>query len=191
MDTTTPTLAVDTNDPAGPPPGDPAPVRRARWPWVLGILGVLVGARVFFNRVALQPVAMTEVPAPEAASAECTSLIDALPSTLADLKRAELAEPAPEGAAAWQADADPDPVILRCGLGRPDDFVVSSPLQVVDDVSWFRIGDQGRTTWVAVDRPVYVALTLPDGSGPTPIQLMSGAVAKAMPAVKPSPGPVR
>jgi hypothetical protein len=42
-----------------------------------------------------------------------------------------------------------------------------------------------------VDRPVYVALTLPDGSGPTPIQLISAAVAKAMPAVPVNPAPVR
>jgi hypothetical protein len=62
---------------------------------------------------------------------------------------------------------------------------------VVDDVDWFRIGDEGRSTWITVDRPVYIGLTLPDGSGPTPIQLISEAVAKAMPAVPVNPGPVR
>jgi hypothetical protein len=44
---------------------------------------------------------------------------------------------------------------------------------------------------VTVGRPVYVALTLPDGSGPTPIQLLSRAVAQAMPATPVNPGPVR
>ena len=54
--------------------------------------------------------------------------------------------------------------------------MVGSPLQVVDDVPWFRVAERpARTTWFAVDRPVYVALTLPDGSGPTPIQLLSTA----------------
>jgi hypothetical protein len=76
-------------------------------------------------------------------------------------------------------------------LERPDDFVVGAPLQVVDDVDWFRIGDEGRSTWITVDRPVYIALTLPDGSGPSPIQLISTAVAKAMPAIPVNPGPVR
>ena len=38
---------------------------------------------------------------------------------------------------------------------------------MVDRVSWFRLADPDtrRSTWVCVDRPVYVALTLPDGSG--------------------------
>ena len=66
-----------------------------------------------------------------------------------------------------------------------------APIQVVDEVDWFRVGDQGRSTWFTVDRPVYVALTLPDGSGPTPIQLISAAVAKAMPAIPVNPAPVR
>ena len=73
-------------------------------------------------------------------------------------------------------------------IGHPPQRRVKSLDRPRDRV---RIGDEGRTTWVAVDRPVYVALTLPDGSGPTPIQVISGAVTKAMPAVKPNPGPVR
>ena len=101
------------------------------------------------------------------------------PNASATTSGPPLAEPAPVGAAAWQADPDAEPVILRCGLERPVDFVAGTPLQVVDDVDWFRIGDEGRSTWITVDRPVYVALTLPDGSGPTPIQLISTAVAKA------------
>ncbi|CQD11728.1 hypothetical protein BN970_02381 [Mycolicibacterium conceptionense] len=66
-------------------------------------------------------------------------------------------------------------MVLRCGLERPADFVVGTPLQVVDEVQWFRVGeagpaadDQGRSTWYAVDRPVYVALTLPAGPGRHP-----------------------
>jgi hypothetical protein len=43
---------------------------------------------------------------------------------------------------------------------------------------------------VTVDRPVYVALTLPDGSGPSPIQVVSKAVAATMPAVPVNPAPV-
>lgn len=137
------------------------------------------------------PVAIAAAPAPDADGDACHTLLAGLPDALGDYHRAAAVEPVPAGAAAWQGDGGAEPVILRCGLGRPEDFVASSPLQMVDDVSWFRIGDQGRTTWITVDRPVYVALTLPDGSGPTPIQLISGAVAKAMPAVKPNPGPVR
>lgn len=81
-------------------------------------------------------------------------------------------------------------MILRCGIDRPLEFVVGAPIQQVDDVAWFRIADTGRTTWVAVDRPVFVALTLPDGSGPSPIQLVSTAVAQAMPVAPIEPGPL-
>lgn len=73
-------------------------------------------------------------------------------------------------------------MILRCGLGRPAEFVVGAPIQMVDAVSWFRLQDPDSTriTWVCVDRPVYVAVTLPDGSGPTPIQELSGAIERTM-----------
>jgi hypothetical protein len=137
------------------------------------------------------PVAIAAAPAPQADSDGCKALMKDLPDDLDDYHRAEAMAPAPASAAAWQNEPGSDLVVLRCGIGRPDDFSASAPLQAVDDVLWFRIPGVDRTTWVAVDRPVYVALTLPEGSGPTPIQLLSRAVAKAMPAVVPDPGPVR
>ncbi|OFT56487.1 hypothetical protein HMPREF3151_10295 [Corynebacterium sp. HMSC05H05] len=138
------------------------------------VLGVLVGARVFFNRVALQPVAMTQVPAPEASSAECTSLIDALPATLADLKRAELAEPAPEGAAAWQASST-ERITLRCGVDAPAQYTPYSQPEDIDGARWLRVNDAtpGSTlaTWFTVDRSPVLAVTadveqLRDGAAP-------------------------
>jgi hypothetical protein len=158
---------------------------------VAAVVGLLVVAALRQTPPQPTPVAIAAAPAPDAEGDACRTLMARLPDQLGDYRRAVAAEPAPAGAAAWRTDDGGEPVILRCGLERPDDFVVGTPLQGVDDVNWFRIGDQGRTTWVAVDRPVYVALTLPDGSGPTPIQLISGALAAAMPAVKPNPGPVR
>ena len=136
-------------------------------------------------------VAIVSVPAPGADSADCRALSDALPAELGDFGRAPVAEPAPVGAAAWRASPDAEPVILRCGVDRPAEFVIGSPLQVVDDVAWFQISDQGRSTWYTVDRPVYVALTLPADSGPTPIQEISRAIAKSLPAKAVDGGPVR
>jgi hypothetical protein len=156
---------------------------------VAAVIGVLVFATIRQKPEGQRPVAIASVPAPQAGGDACRALFAALPDRLGDYQRAPVAEPAPVGAAAWQADPDAEPLILRCGLDRPVDFVAGTPIQVVDDVDWFRIGDEGRSTWIAVDRPVYVALTLPDGSGPTPIQLISAAVAKAMPAVPVNPGP--
>jgi hypothetical protein len=156
---------------------------------VAAVIGVLVFATIRQKPEGQRPVAIASVPAPQAGGDACRALFAVLPDRLGDYQRAPAAEPAPVGAAAWQADPDAEPLILRCGLDRPVGFVAGTPIQVVDDVDWFRIGDEGRSTWIAVDRPVYVALTLPDGSGPTPIQLISAAVAKAMPAVPVNPGP--
>ncbi|MGV0742029.1 DUF3515 domain-containing protein [Mycolicibacterium sp. XJ870] len=147
-----------------------------------------------------QPVAISSIPAPQADSAECHALLGALPEQLGDYRRAPTVEPTPAGTAAWRAGSDTEPVILRCGLDRPGDFVVGVPLQVVDAVQWFRITDPGtvgkatddtRSTWYAVDRPVYVALTLPSGSGPTPIQQISGQIARTMAAQPIDPAPAR
>ncbi|MGV0739161.1 DUF3515 domain-containing protein [Mycobacterium sp. DBP42] len=145
-----------------------------------------------------QPVAIPAIPAPQADSQQCHDLLNALPEQLGDFRRAPTVDPTPPATAAWRAQPDTEPVVLRCGLERPADFVVGTPLQVVDEVQWFRVGeagpaadDQGRSTWYAVDRPVYVALTLPAGSGPTPIQQISGQIARTMGAQEPAPGQVR
>ncbi|MGO4442983.1 DUF3515 domain-containing protein [Mycobacterium sp. 2YAF39] len=169
------------------------------------VVAVLVVAAMRQSPAAEQPVAIVSVPAPQADSADCHALVDALPERLGDYQRTTVADPAPPAAAAWRTAPDAEAVILRCGLDRPTEFVVGSPLQVVDAVSWFRVGeagageepggdpiaDQGRSTWFAVDRRVYVALTLPAGSGPTPIQEISRLIAKSLPAKAVDPAPVR
>jgi hypothetical protein len=135
------------------------------------------------------PVAIAAVPAPAADSPECTALLAALPESLGDLPRAETAQPTPAGTAAWRGDTEP--VILRCGLDRPAEFVVGAPIQMVDDIGWFRLDDADtrRSTWVSVDREVYVALTLPADSGSGPIQTLSAVIARTMAAVPIRPGP--
>jgi uncharacterized protein DUF3515 len=158
---------------------------------VAAVAAVLVIAAVRQLPEQLRPVPIVSVPAPQADSPQCSALMAALPNELGDYRRAEAAQPAPKSAAAWQTSPDADPVILRCGLERPAEFVVGSPLQVVDGVSWFEVTDADRSTWFAVDRPVYIALTLPTGSGPTPIQQISDATANAMPARPPDPAPAR
>jgi len=142
-----------------------------------------------------QPVVLPAVAAPQATNAACRALADALPQRLGDYQRASLAQPAPPGAAAWRTGPDGEPVVLRCGLDRPAEFVVGSPIQVVQ---WFEVpggrqsaGEAGRSTWYTVDRPVYVALTLPAGSGPTPIQQLSEVIDHTVAAVPIDPGQAR
>lgn len=140
------------------------------------------------GRTPAEPVRLAAVPAPDAEGPECRSVLDALPEHLGDFRRAELAAPAPLGAAAWTGD-DGGSVVLRCGLDRPADFVVGSPIQMVDHVRWFEVREGDRATWYAVDRKVYLALTLPPGSGPTPIQVLSDLIDGSLDAVAIRPGP--
>jgi hypothetical protein len=159
----------------------------------IGVILAIAATR----RAPQQPVILPAAPAPHATDAACRALADALPQRLGDYQRAPLAQPAPPGAAAWRSGSG-EPVVLRCGLDRPADFVVGSPIQAVDRVQWFEVaagqqsaGEAARSTWYTVDRPVYVALTLPAGSGPTPIQQLSAVIDRAMPAVPIDPAPAR
>ena len=158
---------------------------------VVAIVAVLAIAAIRQSPPQQQPVPIASVPAPRAESPECRALMAALPEQLGDYRRVPAADPAPAGAAAWQAAQDAEPVILRCGLDRPAEFVVGAPIQVVDAVQWFEVTDEGRSTWFAVDRPVYIALTLPSGSGPTPIQQISEVIAQTVPAKPIDPAPAR
>jgi hypothetical protein len=149
----------------------------------IGVILVIAATR----QAPLPPVALPAVAAPQASNPACGALIQALPERLGDYQRAQLAQPAPEGATAWRAGSGSEPVVLRCGLDRPADFVVGSPIQVVDRVQWFQVA----ATWYTVDRPVYIALTLPAGSGPTPIQELSEVIDRTIAAVPINPAPAR
>lgn len=154
-------------------------------------IGVVLAVAVSL-RAPPAPVPIAAVPAAQAQSPECEALLAALPDRLGAYRRAPTAEPTPAGTAAWRGDSETgtNPIIMRCGLDRPAEFVRGAPIQMVDRVQWFRLQDPDtrRSTWVCVDRPVYVALTLPDGSGPAPIQMLSAVLERTMPTVPIRPG---
>ena len=156
---------------------------------VAAIAGVLTFAAA--RQTPPAPVAIGAVPAPRAQSPECQALMSTLPDRLGAYQRAATADPTPPGTAAWRTDTGP--IVLRCGLERPDEFVVGAPIQMVNDVSWFRLDDPDApsSTWLCVDRAAYVALTLPYGAGPDPIQAMSGVIERTMPTIPIRPGPPR
>jgi hypothetical protein len=162
---------------------------------LLGIaaVGTVLAVAAAHQRPTNAPVAIASAPAPEADSAGCHALLEAVPDRLGDYQRAPVIQPTPAGTAAWREPDGGDPVIVRCGLDRPAEFVVGSAIQVVNAVQWFRIDDpvSDVSTWVAVDRAVYVALTLPKRSGPAPIQRLSDAIADVLPAEPIRPGPPR
>ncbi|MFZ2528904.1 MAG: DUF3515 domain-containing protein [Rhodococcus sp. (in: high G+C Gram-positive bacteria)] len=160
----------------------------------IALLAGIVVAAVIINRTpVLGPLAVGPVPAPNAESDACTDLAAALPEKLGDYTRAELVEPVPAGTAAWQI-ADAEPVVLRCGLDRPNEFDAATALQIVDGVQWFEVSGEAEgiaaSTWFAVDRPVYVALTVPNGSGPTPLQEVSATLNATLPQQPIDPAPV-
>jgi hypothetical protein len=189
---------MDNQTGNGPTPdfdGPPRALIIAALVLAIGAVGAVLAIAATHNAPP-QPVPIPAVPAPQAQSPPCRTLFEALPQQLGDYRRAPAAQPTPPGAAAWRAASDSEPVLLRCGLDRPAAFVVGAPIQVVDRVQWFEQsgpgagGEAARSTWYTVDRPVYVALTLPPGSGPTPIQQLSGLIDHTLPVVPISPAPV-
>jgi hypothetical protein len=167
--------------------GPPRAVLIAALVLAVGALGVILAIAATHHQPR-KPLAIPAVLAPHAQDASCRALLTGLPQRLGDYQRAPLAQPQPPGSAAWWTSGDSEPVVLRCGLDRPADFIVGSPIQVVDRVQWFEVREDDRATWYTVDRPVYVALTLPSGSGPTPIQQLSELIDHTMPAVPIRPG---
>lgn len=126
------------------------------------VLGVVVGAKVVFERAAKQPVPMSDLPAPLADSPECTAFLDTLPDELIGHDRAEILEPAPDGVAAWSSSST-ERVTLRCGVDLPLQYTPYAPTENVDGVEWLRITDAtpGSTlqTWYTVDREQVIAVT--------------------------------
>lgn len=157
------------------------------------LVGVVVAAVFMARNPEVGPVGLGPVPAPDAESQSCADVVAALPEQVGDFARAPLADPAPVGAAAWQSSEGGE-IVFRCGLERPAEFDAAASLQIVNGVEWFEVSgaDQGleASTWFVVDRPVYIALTVPDGSGPTPLQDVSTVVAEILPQQEIDPAPV-
>ncbi|MEU4803528.1 DUF3515 domain-containing protein [Actinosynnema sp. NPDC023587] len=132
------------------------------------------------------PLPLVPVPAPAAESADCQALLSKLPMQLvsngATLPRRELTAPAPAGAVAW-GDARHEPIVLRCGLDRPGDLTPTSELRGISDVQWLVLTEGGSSTWYVVDRPAYVALTVPSDAGTGPLQDISTTIRDTLPAV--------
>lgn len=128
------------------------------------------------------PLAVVPVDAPQAGDARCAGLLAALdgdlPAGTTTLESRRLAAPVQVGVRAWAAS--PVPVVLRCGLPRPAELTPTSALLEIDGVRWLLLDDglpqPAIVTYIAVDRPVYVALTVPTGVGSGPVQAVADVV---------------
>jgi hypothetical protein len=110
-----------------------------------------------------------EVDAPELsgeAARTCTSLVDALPSTV-DGAGQRTVEPSGAPAAAW---GDPA-IVLRCGVAMPDEFDDFATCQETNGVGWFipeeqMTGAAEEITMTTIGRVVNVEVVLPSEHWP-------------------------
>lgn len=161
------------------------------------VLGVIIASQVLGGSETDQaapttpprptgPLALVAVDAPDAGTPTCANLVDALPAELPSngkkLKRLAIADPAPPAAAAWAGDRG-EPVVLRCGLTKPAELGATAGLRLIDDkLYWLPVEGDGATTWYTVDRPVYIAVTIPSDAGTGVVQELSDTIAQAVPA---------
>lgn len=130
------------------------------------------------------PLALPPAPAPKAQTPQCAEVLSNLPNELLVrgelVPRRPLAQPAPPSTVAW-GDAEHDPVIVRCGLEAPAELTPTSQLADISRVGWLDLSAGDTTSWLAVDRPVYVALTAPGDSGTGPVQDLSAVLGRTLP----------
>jgi hypothetical protein len=133
--------------------------------------------------LATGPVPVAAVGQPGANSAACRALMAKLPTDLSGSKERAVEGGGNQSVAAW---GDPA-VILRCGLETPQELNCSSALTQVDDVAWLQLADDGSpaTTYIAADRSVRIAVTLPSGSGTGQIQEISDVISATLEARQP------
>ncbi|MFJ9369277.1 DUF3515 domain-containing protein [Nocardia sp. NPDC101769] len=167
------------------------------------VVGLLVMGVLANRHHSRDPLVLGAVPAPTASGPECAALMPALPDKIGDYTTSELVQPAPPATHAWQLPDGGDPIVVRCGLDRPLEFVKSSSMNQIQTsraasgdtgVNWFEVRDQtsGVTsgTYWAVDRGVYIALTMPDNAGPGPLQDISAAIQQTIPQKPIDPNPI-
>lgn len=132
---------------------------------IVAVLAVIIVAKVVQDDQAAKPVSLSNPELPDNDSPACTDLVAALPDRLHGLVRAELADPAPAGAAVWRNIED-DRITLRCGVSMPTQYNALATTQDIDGVKWLKItddADASLATWFAVGRSPIVAVTTESG----------------------------
>lgn len=149
----------------------------------LAVAIVLAKNKLAEPAIANPPLPVSDgVGQPGADTPACKALMPALPDKLAGASRRTL-EGAVDAVAAW---GDPA-VILRCGIDSPQELTCSAALVQVNGVSWLQLTEDGldSTTYIAADRSVRIAVTVPTGSGTGAIGQLSDVVAAKLPVRAP------
>jgi hypothetical protein len=136
--------------------------------------------------------AVVSVAAPtpsEAALSPCAQVQSALPVQLEGyLPR--IVYPYPDASAPVVAWGDPA-IIFQCGVPKPADLKPESTAlgyQVNGDIYWFQTSDSKNNIFTAVDRAVFIRVTVPKAYPQPPLPTLSDAIASVLPAVCHFPG---
>ena len=132
------------------------------------------------------PVVSVDVPpvTPQAQTS-CPALMSKLPLELAEEQSRRVRSASPF-AYAW---GDPATVLI-CGVARPAGFSATSGLIQINGVQWYvDTSSKQKVVWTAVDRPVYVQVTVSADTDSAPVTALSTVIATAMPQQTPQPGP--
>jgi Protein of unknown function (DUF3515) len=95
-----------------------------------------------------------------------------------------IVHPYPDDSAAVVAWGNPA-IVLQCGVPRPTGLTVDSSALVllVDGINWLPVGDSKTTVFTAIDRVVYIQVTVPKSYAQPPLASISDAIAGVLPAV--------
>jgi hypothetical protein len=131
------------------------------------------------------PVLPVQVPpvTPEA-DASCPAVMAGLPLELVGETSRRVDSDSPY-AYAW---GDP-PVVLVCGVDRPEGWVVGVSAIQINGVQWF-VDDSApdTTVWTTVDRPVHIEMQVPATVDSAPVTVLSTHIAAALEYREPTPG---
>ena len=137
------------------------------------------------QRDELPVVAVDTPPVTDAAQASCPALMSKLPLELAGEPSRRVRSDSPF-AYAW---GNP-PAVLICGVDRPAGFGPTSGLIQINGVQWFvDTSSADSVVWTAVDRPVYVRVSVSADTDSAPVTALSDVIAATLPQQPPQPGP--
>jgi hypothetical protein len=135
-------------------------------------------------RADTSPLPVQVPPVTPEADARCPALMSNLPLSLAGAQARPVQSDSPY-AYAW---GDPA-LVLICGVGRPARFDPTAQIIQIQGVQWFvDDSDPQVNVWTAVDRPVYVQVSIPSSIDSAPVTVLSPIVAATLPFQAPQPG---
>jgi hypothetical protein len=119
------------------------------------------------------------VAVPDGRGAGCERLHHALPDSLDAGDRRDT-EPVSARTAAWGSP----PVVLRCGVPRPDGLAADSELIEVNGVSWYLAEPTPPYVFTVVDRDTFVQVrvprSVPRDQATAPLVDLAGAVQETL-----------